>query len=365
MREGTEGTAEESSAGPLPHDGSARPEEDPGEAAYRGSGVDIEAAMEAVVQIRQLAAAASRPEVLAGVGGFAGTVSLGDGRLLVASTDGVGTKVEVARRIGVLDTVGIDCVAMSANDVLCSGAEPLFFLDYLAVGRLVADEVAAIVAGVAEGCRRARCSLLGGETAEHPGVLEPGQFDLAGFCVGIVGEDAVLRPERVQAGDALLALPSSGLHSNGYSLVRKVLVEPGTPLDEPVPDLGRTLGEELLEPTTIYTDAVLALCRQGLVRSAAHVTGGGITGNAERALPEGLGAELRWGSWSIPPIFGVVARAAGLDLRQLSGVLNLGIGMLMSVRQGSEDQAVETARTAGVEGVVVGRVVEGGGVRFR
>src|SRR6266508_2261295 len=208
-----------------------------GRRAYRLAGVDVEAGYRAVELIREIAAGAGRPEVAAGVGGFAGLIELGDGRLLAASTDGVGTKLEVARLAGRLDTVGIDCVAMCANDVVCTGAEPLFFLDYLAVGRLVPQEVASIVSGVAEGCRRARCALLGGETAEHPGTLEEGRFDLAGFCVGVVREDSLLGPHRVRPGDALIGLRSSGLHASGFSLVRRALLDAGHPLDRAVPEL--------------------------------------------------------------------------------------------------------------------------------
>jgi phosphoribosylformylglycinamidine cyclo-ligase len=344
------------------------PQHEPGgAAAYGKAGVDLAAATEAVAQIRDIAYAAHRPEVVQGVGGFAGLISLGDGRLLVAATDGVGTKVEVARAAGVLDTVGIDCVAMSANDVVCSGAEPLFFLDYLAVGRLVPEEVAAIVAGVAEGCRRAGCALLGGETAEHPGVLEPGQFDLAGFCVGLAQEDQLLGPNRVRAGDALLGFPSSGLHSNGYSLVRRALLQDGSRLSlaDFVPSLGRTLGEELLEPTEIYVKPLLALARAGLARSAAHITGGGFGENVPRALPDGLGAEIDTSAWDPPPIFGLVADAAGVNRKGLFDVLNMGIGMLVTVPGDEVHRSADLARTAGVEAVVIGRVVAGPGVHLR
>lgn len=343
------------------------PEEDrdPGAFAYRESGVDLDAAMEAVAQIRELARAASRPEVVAGVGGFAGLVELGDGRLLAAATDGVGTKVEVARMADRLDTVGIDLVAMSANDVVCTGAEPLLFLDYLAVARLVPEDVAAIVSGVAEGCRRAGCALLGGETAEHPGTLAEGRFDLAGFCVGVVAEEEVLGARRVRAGDLLLGLPSSGLHANGYSLVRRVLLGSDRSIDEPILALwGRTLAEELLVPTTIYVGPVLALARSGLASSAAHITGGGMLENLPRALPEGLGAEVDTSEWTPQPIFGLVAEAAGVEPGELFGVLNMGIGMVVVVPAEAGPEAVEVARTTGQEAVIIGRVVEGSGVRF-
>src|SRR5213078_4746455 len=220
--------------------------------AYRSSGVDTEAAAKAVTLIADLAAQARRPEVAGEVGGFAGLFSIGDGKLLAAATDGVGTKLEFARITGRLDTVGIDLVAMCADDVVCTGAEPLFFLDYVAVGKIVPEEVAELVRGVAEGCRQAGCALLGGETAEHPGAMEEGQFDLAGFCVGIVDEAELLGPHRVDEGDVLIGLESSGLHSNGYSLVRKWLDERGYFLRDRPQGLPRRLEEELLEPTRIY-----------------------------------------------------------------------------------------------------------------
>jgi phosphoribosylaminoimidazole synthetase len=239
--------------------------------AYRRAGVDLDAAAEAVSLIRDLALGAPRPEVAEGVGGFAGLFRIGQGRLLAAATDGVGTKLEVARLARRTETIGIDLVAMCADDVVCTGAEPLFFLDYLAVGRLVPERVAAIVGGVAEGCRRAGCALLGGETAEHPGVMAEDAFDLAGFCVGVVDEASVLGPGRVREGDALVGLASSGLHANGYSLVRRALLEEGGyRLDDELPRLGRPLVDELLEPTAVYAPLVLALVRDGLVHAAAR-----------------------------------------------------------------------------------------------
>lgn len=332
--------------------------------AYRQAGVDLEAAARAVRLIEEVAREASRPEVVRGVGGFAGLVSLGDGRLLAAAADGVGTKLEVARRAGRLDTVGIDCVAMCANDVACTGAEPLVFLDYLAVERLVPEEAAAIVRGVAEGCRRAGCALLGGETAEHPGVLPPGGFDLAGFCVGLVREEALLGPDRVREGDLLLAFPSSGLHANGFGLVRRALLGAGRGLDEWVPALGRRLGEELLEPTAIYVRPLLALAGEGLARSAAHVTGGGLLENLPRALPKGLGALVDRSTWRVPPVFGLVAEAAGLAPEDLFGVLNMGLGMVVVVPRGWEDRALAVAAEVGVTARVVGEVVPETGVRL-
>ncbi len=333
--------------------------------AYRRAGVDLGAAAEAVDLIRDLAKGASRPEVAESVGGFAGLFAIGEGRYLAAATDGVGTKLEVARTAGRLDTIGIDLVAMSADDVVCTGAEPLLFLDYLAVGRVVPHEVAAIVEGVAEGCRRAGCALLGGETAEHPGVMEAGRFDLAGFCVGIVEEAERIGPHRVAEGDVLVGLASSGLHSNGYSLVRKTLLEDaGYALEDDLPRLGRPLMDELLEPTAIYAPLVRSLAREGLVHAAAHVTGGGLVENVPRVLPDGLGAELEPASWPVPPVFELVAEASGVRLEDLRGILNLGIGMVLVVASEAVEATIDRAAELGTRGLAIGQVVRGRGLAF-
>jgi len=323
--------------------------------AYRAAGVDTEAAAKAVGLIADLAASTRRPEVADVLGGFAGLFDIGHGKLLAAATDGVGTKLEVARLTGRRTTVGIDLVAMCVDDIVCVGAEPLFFLDYLAVGRVVPEHVAELVQGVAEGCRRAGCALLGGETAEHPGVMPDDQFDLAGFCVGVVEEAALLGPQRVREGDVLIGLPSSGLHANGYSLVRRVLLD-GRSLDAAVPELGRSLADELLEPCTIHAPQVLALHRQGLVHAAAHITGGGFTENIPRMLPEGLGARIDRGSWTEPAIFGLLQREAGLGDEDLFSTFNMGLGVVLAV-------APEHAETVAAHGPIVGRVETGPGVR--
>jgi phosphoribosylformylglycinamidine cyclo-ligase len=316
--------------------------------AYRRAGVDLDAAAAAVELIHEIGTGATRPELAEGVGGFAGLFEIGEGRYLAAATDGVGTKLEVARLAGRLDTVGIDLVAMCADDVVCTGAEPLFFLDYLAVGRVEPERVAALVGGVAEGCRRAGCALLGGETAEHPGVMADDQFDLAGFCVGVVTEDERLRPERVLDGDALVGLASTGLHANGFSLVRTVLLERGAhALDDVVPPLERPLADELLEPTAIYAPLVLALARDGLVHAAAHVTGGGIVENLLRALPEGWNADLDWNAWREPPVFGLVGREGGVTEDDLRATFNLGIGMVLAVPAENAEAVVARATSAG------------------
>lgn len=333
--------------------------------AYRRAGVDIGAAAEAIARIRGLASGTSRPEVVEGIGGFAGLFRTGPGRLLAAATDGVGTKLEVATLAGRLDTVGIDLVAMCADDVVCTGAEPLFFLDYLAVGRVVPEEVAAIVGGIAEGCRRAGCALLGGETAEHPGVMEPGRFDLAGFCVGAVDEDALLGPSRVAHGDVLVGLASTGLHANGYSLVREALLEDaGYALEDVLPRLGRPLADELLEPTAIYAPLVVSLARAGLVHAAAHVTGGGLVENVPRVLPDGLGAELDVGSWPIPAVFELVAEVAGASREDLRSTFNLGIGMVLVVAAGDADEVLRRAVEVGTGAFPIGRVIPGSALRF-
>ena len=325
--------------------------------AYRRAGVDLEAGAKAVELIRELASGAARPELVEGVGGFAGLFRIGEGRYLAAATDGVGTKLEVARLAGRLDTVGIDLVAMCADDVVCTGAEPLFFLDYLAVGAVVPERVASIVAGVAEGCRRAGCALLGGETAEHPGTMAVDAFDLAGFCVGVLEEEHRLGPDRVEAGDALIGLASSGLHANGYSLVRRALLEDGGyALDEVLPRIGRPLADELLEPTAIYAPLVLRLARDGLVHAAVHVTGGGISENLPRALPGGLTADVTWGSWPVPPIFDLVGDAAGASEEDLRTILNLGVGMVLVVTPGDVREVLARAEGAGTGAFTIGVV---------
>jgi len=325
--------------------------------AYRRAGVDLDAAAKAVELIRELGGGASRPELVEGVGGFAGLFELGDGRFLAAATDGVGTKLEIARRSGRLDTAGIDLVAMCADDVVCTGAEPLFFLDYLAVGTVDPERVAAIVAGVAEGCRRARCALLGGETAEHPGVMPEDAFDLAGFCVGVVGQELRLGPDRVREGDVLIGLASSGLHANGFSLVRDALLERGGyELDEIVPPLRRPLVDELLEPTAIYAPLVLELGREGALHAAAHVTGGGIVENLPRVLPDRLEADIAWGSWPEPPVFGLLRAETRASEDDLRATFNLGVGMVLVVPPDRTDQVIERAEASGSTAFPIGLV---------
>jgi phosphoribosylformylglycinamidine cyclo-ligase len=334
---------------------------------YRASGVDLEAAEEAVDRIRSAVASTARPEVVGGIGGFGGFFAFDPSRyekpLLVSTTDGVGTKSEVARLVGRYDTIGLDCVAMSADDLAVCGAEPLFFLDYISVGRNDPAMIEAIVSGVAEGCRQAGCALVGGEISEHAGLMEPGHFDLVGFAVGVV--DAARRlPAGVRAGDRVVGLASPGLRSNGYSLARKVLVEPGErPLDGPAwPGADVSLADELIRPSVIYSPALRRLSGDVEVHAFAHVTGGGIPGNLSRVLPDGLGAEIRRGSWPEPRIFGVVAEAGGVTDEEMSRVFNLGLGMLAVVPDGEVTAAAAALASAGHAAYEVGRIVDGAGV---
>jgi phosphoribosylformylglycinamidine cyclo-ligase len=328
--------------------------------AYRRAGVDLDAAARSVALIRRAAAVARTPEVVGGVGGFAGIYRLDDRQLLVAATDGAGTKCEVARLAGRFDTIGIDLVAMSVNDVACTGARPLFFLDCVVVGKLRPEEVAAVVGGVAEGCLRADCALLGGETAEHPGVMEPDMFDLTGFCVGLLDEERALGPDRVREGDVLIGLESMGLHANGYSLVRAALLDSGAyDLNDVPPEIGRPLVDELLEPTAIYAPLVPTLAWEGLISAAAHVTGGGIPENLPRVLPAGLGAEVDRGSWREPPVFELMQRASGASVDEMFQTFNMGVGMVLVVPPERADETLERARLASR----IGRVVSGTGVR--
>ena len=325
--------------------------------AYGRAGVDLDAAGRAVGLIRDLAREATRQEVVEGVGGFAGLFRISEDRLLAAATDGVGTKLDVALAAGRLDTIGVDLVAMCADDVVCTGAEPLFFLDYVATGRLVPEDVAAIVSGVADGCRRAGCALLGGETAEHPGTMRPEELDLAGFCVGVVDERSMLGPHRVREGDALIGLASTGLHANGYSLVRKALLDDGGyRLDDVLPRLGRSMGDELLEPTAIYTPLVLDLARDGVIHAAAHVTGGGLVENVPRVMPAGHHADIDWRSWPVPAVFDVVAEASGAGDEELRRTFNLGVGMVLVAPAVRTAEVISRADAGGFASFQIGRV---------
>ncbi len=360
--------------------------------AYRSAGVDVEAGERAVALMRDAVASTRRPEVVSGLGGFAGAIEIPAGYrrpVLVASTDGVGTKVALALRSGRVAGLGLDLVAMCADDVACAGAEPLFLLDYVAVGRLVPDEVAAVVAGVAAGCRLAGCALLGGETAEHPGVMRPGDLDLAATCVGVVERDDLLDGRAVAAGDVLVGLPSSGLHSNGFSLVRRLVDDagldleaaygavlrrhaPGVPAEEGL--AGRPLADVLLEPTRVYAQALLAIraaVRAGVpgtdVHGIAHVTGGGLPGNVPRIVPDGLAVRLDPSRWTTPSVMRLLGALGGLGGPELRATFNGGLGMVLAVPPAAAGETLAASIAQGVPGIVVGEVVpsaETGGRRY-
>ncbi|HTT92817.1 MAG TPA: phosphoribosylformylglycinamidine cyclo-ligase [Acidimicrobiales bacterium] len=336
---------------------------------YAAAGVDIDAGERAVDLMGSLVASTARPEVMGGLGAFGGLFSMPAGfrsPVLVASTDGVGTKLAVAVEAGRLGTIGVDLVAMCVDDVVCQGAEPLFFLDYQLWGYLDPEAVAEIMRGIAEGCRQAGCAILGGELAEHPGQLRPGEMDLAGFAVGVVERDRILGPggpNPPREGDALVGLYSGGLRSNGYSLVRAALLErAGRRLhDEAWPGAGHSLADELLRPSLVYTPAVLALLPQFEVRAAAHITGGGLPGNVPRALAPGLDAVLHPASWPVPPVFAEVQKAAAVDDAEMYRTFNMGLGMVLTLPPGQAAAAVAKLDGLGFRAGVVGEVVAGDG----
>jgi phosphoribosylformylglycinamidine cyclo-ligase len=332
---------------------------------YAGAGVDIEAGGRAVDRIKPHVRSTYRPEVLGDIGGFGGLFALPPGRwanpVLVSSTDGVGTKAAVAGAAGRYDTIGRDLVAMCVDDLVCQGAEPLLFLDYISIGRLDPGVVEELVSGVAAGCRLAGCALVGGEMAEHPGVLEPDEFDLVGFAVGGVDRDRLITGERVAPGDVLVGLPSPNLRANGFSLVRRVLLErAGLPLDGPAWDgAGRSLADELLDPSVIYAPAVLAAVGKVDVRAVAHVTGGGLPGNLVRVLPEGLAAVVDRSTWEVPRIFGEVQRHGEVSDAEMAKVFNLGIGMVLVVPEADAATAVEALAAHDHAARVIGHVEAG------
>ena len=333
---------------------------------YARSGVNVEAGYEAVRLMAASVARTRTPGVLTDLGGFGGAFAMPAGLkdpVLVSGTDGVGTKLKLAFLMDRHDTVGIDCVAMCVNDVLCCGARPLFFLDYVAVGKNVPERVAAIVSGVAEGCVQAGCALIGGETAEMPGFYAPDEYDLAGFTVGVAERAKMLDNSRVRPGDVLIALPSSGIHSNGFSLVRRVFDVENRDLKQRVDELGCTLGEALLTPTRIYVKPVTALLEQGIVHSLAHITGGGFHENIPRSIPAGLGVRIERASLRVPPVFDLLMREGGIDEEQMFHVFNMGVGMTATVAEGDADLALRVLRENGVEAWPMGVVVkEEGGV---
>lgn len=337
--------------------------EDAGSVTYAGAGVDVAAGSRAVDLIRRSVASTARPEVVGGLGGFGGLFALDPSRyrdpLLVSSTDGVGTKLLVAQAMGQHTTIGIDLVAMSVDDVVAQGAEPLFFLDYLLIEHLVPEVAAEIVEGIAAGCREAGCALIGGEMAEHPGHLPPGSYDLAGFCVGVVERERLVTGDAIAPGDVVIGMASSGLHSNGYSLARTVLLGGDGSLSSRPEGLARTLGEELLVPTTIYAPAVLKLLAEVPVHGLSHITGGGIPENLGRILPEGTIAEVDQSSWPRPPIFDLIAARGPVEEAEMRRTFNLGIGMIAVVAAAEVDRSIEILTAAGRRAWPIGRIVEG------
>ncbi|MDR6225870.1 phosphoribosylformylglycinamidine cyclo-ligase [Desmospora profundinema] len=329
--------------------------------AYRRSGVDIEAGNEAVRRIQGHVARTQRPEVLGGIGGFGGLFSLSGYQdpVLVAATDGVGTKLKLAFTLNRHDTIGVDCVAMCVNDLVVQGAEPLFFLDYIATGKLAPEQVEAVVKGIADGCERAGCALLGGETAEMPGFYAPGEYDVAGFSVGVVERKALLTGETIAPGDVIVGLASDGLHSNGYSLVRKIVDEAGLSLDAIVPWGDHSWGEELLVPTRIYVRPFHQLMNAVPVKGGAHITGGGLIENVPRMLPAGLQAEIRPGSWPVPDVFRFLAERGSLTEADCYRTFNMGIGMVVFVPAEEAERALAVASESGERAFMIGRVVEG------
>ncbi|MDF3291495.1 phosphoribosylformylglycinamidine cyclo-ligase [Streptomyces silvisoli] len=335
-------------------------------ASYAAAGVDIEAGDTAVELMKEWVRKATRPEVVGGLGGFAGLFDASalkryERPLLASATDGVGTKVDIARRMGVYDTIGHDLVGMVVDDLVVCGAEPLFMTDYICVGKVFPERVAAIVKGIAEGCSLAGCALVGGETAEHPGLLGVDEFDVAGAGTGVVEADRLLGADRIRKGDVVIAIESSGLHSNGYSLVRHVLFDrAGWALDREVPEFGRTLGEELLEPTKIYALDCLALTRTAEVHAFSHITGGGLANNLARVVPDGLHAVVDRSTWTPDPIFDLVGRLGEVSRPELEKTLNMGVGMIAVVPPESVDVALTTLADRGVDAWVAGGIEDRG-----
>lgn len=336
---------------------------------YEASGVNLQAGYEVVSRIKPLVASTRRKGCMGGIGAFGGMFDLGElnfrNPVLVSGTDGVGTKLKLAFAMNRHDTVGIDAVAMCVNDILAQGAEPLFFLDYVAVGRNEPSVVESIVSGVAEGCRQAGCALIGGETAEMPGMYPEGEYDIAGFSVGAVEKDELIDGSRVEDGDLLLALPSSGVHSNGFSLVRKIIADNGLDLNKAYPELdaGRTLGEVLLTPTRIYVKPVLEVVRKVKVDAIAHITGGGFYENIPRIIPDGLMASIDIDTIPIPQVFVFLAEKGHIDIREMFNVFNMGVGMVLAVKRDVAPVAMEILQQAGEKPFLLGYVskAESGG----
>ena len=334
-------------------------------ATYRDAGVDIEAGDRAVQLMKASIAKASRPEVIGGIGGFAGLFDASVLKnytqpLLATSTDGVGTKTEIARQMGIYDTIGEDLVAMVVDDLVVCGAEPLFMTDYIAVGKVFPERIAEIVKGIAVGCQKANTALIGGETAEHPGLLAEDEFDIAGAATGVVDAPHLLGAEKVRSGDLLLAMPSSGFHSNGYSLIRHILTGKKLDLGHTYQDLGKTLGEELLTPTEIYTRDCLVLIKalQGDLRTFAHVTGGGLAANTARVIPQGLTARFDRSTWALPVGMDLLATLGGISRSECEATWNCGVGMVGVIAESSADLALKTLAARGMRAWIAGQILE-------
>ncbi|MCF8566323.1 phosphoribosylformylglycinamidine cyclo-ligase [Alicyclobacillus tolerans] len=331
---------------------------------YQAAGVDIDAGNAAASRYARLAKRTVRPEVIGGIGGFAGGFALDIQKypspVLISGADGVGTKLKVAFAANKHDTIGIDCVAMCVNDILTTGAEPLFFLDYLAVGKLDVEAAEAIVAGVAEGCAQSGCALIGGETAEMPDMYTDGEYDLAGTAVGVVNRPDIVDGNRIASGDAVIGLASNGVHSNGFSLVRKILRDNGISFGDTLPGWRGTVAEELLQPTRIYVKSVLALKNAGVdIKGMAHITGGGLIDNVPRCLPESLAAKIQVGSWQVPPVFEWLREQSDLSFEEANRIWNMGVGFVLVVSQQDVERAVEMLRRSGETPAVIGQIVEG------
>ena len=330
--------------------------------SYKKAGVDVTAGYKSVELMKAHIAKTMIPGALSGIGGFGGLFELDmtgiNKPVLVSGTDGVGTKIKIAFIMDKHDTVGIDCVAMCVNDIICCGAKPQFFLDYIACGKNVPEKIAQIVSGVAEGCVQAGCALIGGETAEHPGLMPEDEYDLAGFSVGVVDKDKILQPDTQKAGDVLIAIKSSGVHSNGFSLVRNVFTVNEQNLARHFSDLGSTLGDCLLTPTRIYVKAIMSLIDAVNVKSVSHITGGGFYENIPRSLPKNLSAKIERNAVQVLPIFDLIARTGNIPERDMFNTFNMGVGMIVSVDKNDADKAIAAIKATGEEAYVLGELVE-------
>jgi len=332
--------------------------------AYKNAGVDIAAGNEAVERMKKHVKKTFRPEVMTDLGGFGALFGLNKGAyeepVLVSGTDGVGTKLKIAFAMDKHDTIGIDAVAMCVNDIVVQGAEPLFFLDYLATGKVVPEKIEAIVAGIADGCLQSGCALIGGETAEMPDMYTEGEYDIAGFTVGVVDKKKIINGQSIAAGDAVIRLASSGVHSNGFSLVRKLLLEQhGYKLTDEVEELGGTLGATLLEPTKIYVKPLLKLIQSLEVKGMAHITGGGFIENIPRMLPEGVNVEIQHGTWPVLPIFQLMQTKGEISDSDMYTTFNMGIGLVLVVADADKEEALRQLKEAGEEAYLIGKVTEG------